>query len=378
VYERAALGLRNFWYPVAWSEDLREAKPIPVTLLGERVALVRDAGKAYALHDRCPHRGVPLSLGSQQFPGTISCPYHGWTYRLPDGVLYAAITDGPESPITGKVRVRTYPVEERLGLVWVFAGDLDAKPPPVEEDIPEELLGRPLSIGGRIQPGRAGNWRYAAENGFDEGHAKYLHRDSLWAMFRQLPVWNDTKVTRSPDNRWVIRKQQSVHWEDTFPGLGPWSQARWWKVVRTAPTPRAARSVDPVIASLDLPAKASVRLPYILRIAYPRFIHYEWAVPEDADHHRYVQVLVSFTEGLSAQLFRMAYLGYIRWAFHGQFTGQDAWMVDVMNIPPERLYRPDASVIEWRKLVEEQHRETGPAPPRRRARATGGPASPAG
>ena len=50
------------------------------------------------------------------------------------------------------------------------------------------------------------------------------------------------------------------------------------------------------------------------------------------------------------------YLAYVRWAFHGQFTGQDAWAVDLMDIPPERLYRPDVSVIEWRRLVEKNHR----------------------
>ena len=101
----------------------------------------------------------------------------------------------------------------------------------------------------------------------------------------------------------------------------------------------------------------SVRVPYILRVAYAHYIHYEWAVPEDAEHHRYVQLLVSFKpERLGRLWFRIQYLAYIRWVFHGQFTGQDAWMVDVMDIPPERLYRPDASVIEWRRLVEEQHR----------------------
>jgi phenylpropionate dioxygenase-like ring-hydroxylating dioxygenase large terminal subunit len=36
----------------------------------------------HALLNRCPHRGVPLSEGNQQFPGTISCPYHGWTFDL--------------------------------------------------------------------------------------------------------------------------------------------------------------------------------------------------------------------------------------------------------------------------------------------------------
>ena len=31
----------------------------------------------HALHDRCPHRGVPLSLGKEEFPGTVTCAYHG-------------------------------------------------------------------------------------------------------------------------------------------------------------------------------------------------------------------------------------------------------------------------------------------------------------
>jgi phenylpropionate dioxygenase-like ring-hydroxylating dioxygenase large terminal subunit len=359
AYEAAVLGLRNYWYPVLWSSQLGR-RPVGITLLGERVMLLRDRGTAYALHDRCPHRGVPLSCGVQEFPGTISCVYHGWTYALDSGDLCAAITDGPDSPIVGKVRVKTYPVRERLGLVWVFVGDDGAEPPPVEADIPEELLGRELTVGGRIVAGRAGNWRLAAENGFDEGHAKFLHRSSLWAGFRQLPVWNQTRVVTTPDGRWITRRQEAVHWEAEFPGLGPWSQRRWWKRTQTAATPTAARRTDPTIASLQLPGKASVRLPYILRIAYPQYIHYEWAVPEDADHHRYVQLLVSFKGGLSRRRFQAAYLAYIRWAFHGQFTGQDAWMVDVMDAPPERLYRPDVSITEWRKLVERDSRRSNP------------------
>jgi nitrite reductase/ring-hydroxylating ferredoxin subunit len=360
VYQASTLGLRNFWYPVTWSSAVRD-RPVPVRLLGERVVLCRDRHGVHALHDRCPHRGVPLSLGQSHFPGTITCAYHGWTYRLDTGVMCAAITDGPSSPITGKVAVRTYPVAERLGLVWVFVGDGHAAVPPVEQDIPEELLRHRVAVGGRIQSGRHGNWRYAAENGFDEGHAKFLHRDALWARFRRMPAWSETRIVRTPDGRWISRQWTSVAWEDDYPGVGHWpSPPGAWRrlvsaVARTSRPPR----VDPRIAALQLPGMVSVRLPYILRVAYAKFIHYEWAVPEDAEHHRYVQLLVGFDPAALARLwFRVQYLAYIRWAFHGQFTGQDAWMVDVMDIPPERLYRPDASVIEWRRLVEEQHRAT--------------------
>ena len=72
TYDEASLGLRNYWYPVMWSRDVG-AKPVPVKLLGDTVMLMRDGGTVAALHDRCPHRGVPLSLGTQIFPGTITC-----------------------------------------------------------------------------------------------------------------------------------------------------------------------------------------------------------------------------------------------------------------------------------------------------------------
>jgi phenylpropionate dioxygenase-like ring-hydroxylating dioxygenase large terminal subunit len=363
TYAAASHGLRDYWYPVMWSRELT-GKPKAVTLLGTKIVLGRDGGEPWALADRCPHRGVPLSLGTREFPGTISCPYHGWTFDVKTGGLCAVITDGPDSPMVGKASVTRYPTAERLGLVWVYLSDQPEKAadvPPVEAHIPAELTSAATVVVGRIEPGRRGNWRYATENGFDEGHAKFLHRKSLWTLFRQLPVWNETKVERSDDGEWVIRRQQRVHWEAEFPGLGRWTQARWWKRGPSAAGRQGADRTSREIRALHLPpARTSVRTPGIVRVVYPRYIHYEWAVAETADTHRYVQLLAGFTPGWWARLwFRAKYLLAIRWIFHGQFTGQDAWMVNVMDVPPERLYRPDASVLGWRKFVEDQHNGKG-------------------
>ena len=329
-YDAAALGFRNYWYPVLWSKSLGR-KPIALTLMGEKLMLVRDRdGRPYALQNRCPHRGVPLSLGKQEFPGTWSCWYHGWTYELASGTMVACLTDGPDSPLCGKVRVQSYPVEERLGLVFVFVGD--GAPPPVEADLPAELLENDLASGGRITL-RRGNWRYAAENGFDEGHAKYLHRDSLWAFFRHMPAYTRASVVPSEDGSWITRVQSKVALEGEYPRVGKWPPRRWWK--------RSGKG-----------AVVSLRLPGLLRVKYPEWTHYEWYVPVDADHHRYIQIAVKFTRGLDALLFRLRYWTYIRWIFHGMFNDQDAIMVETMDIPPERLYRPDVSIIAWRKLCE--------------------------
>jgi nitrite reductase/ring-hydroxylating ferredoxin subunit len=349
TYEAAELGFRDFWYPTVFAHQVGR-KPVPVTVAGERIVLVRDDtdGSVKALHDRCPHRGVPLSLGRRQFPGTISCPYHGWTYDLADGKLCAVITDGPSSPICGKVGVATYPVAERLGLVFVYIGDGEA--PPVERDIPTELTENTLVLGGRTEI-RDGNWRFAAENGFDEGHAKYLHNTALWRLFKVMPTWNMTRVIER--DGWLIRVQDEVHWDAEFPGVGTFSNKRWWKRLPLPDHPGKDGNANPVIAGMDLPGFVSIRLPGILRVAYPQFIHYEWYVPVDAEHVRYVQLMVRFESGLKALAFKAKYLAAIRWLFHGQFTGQDAWMVDVMSAPPERLYRPDLSLTAWRRHIEQ-------------------------
>jgi phenylpropionate dioxygenase-like ring-hydroxylating dioxygenase large terminal subunit len=201
-YEAAVMGFRNYWYPVRWSRQVGR-KPIQVTLLGEKIMLVRDGGKVRALHDRCPHRGVPLSheMATQEFPGTWTCCYHGWTFDLESGTLVAAITDGPDSPICGKVSVRTYPVEERLGLVWVYVGD--GPPPPVETDIPSELVAPDTVVLGRVTE-RHGNWRFGAENGFDDGHAKFLHRKSLWVLRRLMPSWTRMHIEDTGEG-WITR-----------------------------------------------------------------------------------------------------------------------------------------------------------------------------
>ncbi|MGW6907465.1 aromatic ring-hydroxylating oxygenase subunit alpha [Streptomyces sp. NPDC054940] len=355
-YDGAAEGFRGYWYPVTWSSRLT-GKPLPFTVCGEKITLIRDGGKAYALHNRCPHRGVPLSEGDQQFPGTVSCPYHGWTFDLPTGKLCAVITDGPECRLTGKLGVQTYAVEERLGMVWVYIPIADEEPHDIDAQLPEELVDNAFVMGGRIEP-RGGNWRFACENGFDEGHAKYLHRTALWRLFKPMPTWNITRIV--PKGRWIFRVQDEVHWEADFPGVGRWSNKRWWKMQPPKETfnignTGAADSINPTIEAQDFPGFASLSMPGVLRIVYPNFIHYEFYVPVDADHHNYVGVMVNFTEGWKTLGFYAKYLGAIRWLFHGQFSGQDAWMVDVTDAPPEKLYRPDVSLTAWRNLSEEEY-----------------------
>ena len=78
-------------------------------------------------------------------------------------------------------------------------------------------------------------------------------------------------------------------------------------------------------------------------------------MPIDAERTKYVGVMVKFGSARDRASFFARYLGGIRWLFHGNFSNQDHWMVAETNAPPERLYRPDVSLLEWRRLVEEGH-----------------------
>ena len=282
-----------------------------------------------------PARSLPASRhpavgrAHQEFPGTFSCRYHGWTFDLETGSLVAALTDGPGSPLCGKVAVRTYPVEERAGLIWMFRGE--GEPPPVEDDIPEEFLRDKMVLEGRITT-RPGDWRHAAENGFDEGHGKFLHRDSVFVAFRHPPAWIHSEVVPDQDG-WITRKTTDFEFVSDYPGLGKWPKKRFWKTTKVL-------------------SRASIRLPGALRIHFGEWIHFEWYVPTEPGRHRYLQFALKHTSGLDAAFFRLRYWTYLHWLFHVLFNDQDADVVEMMETPPERLFRPDTSIIGWRKLCE--------------------------
>ena len=81
---------------------------------GLDVAVFRnDAGDVFALLDRCPHKGGPLSQGIV-FGTQVACPMHNWTIGLCDGQASA-----PDEGCTPKFAVK---VED--GAVYLDAGEL--------------------------------------------------------------------------------------------------------------------------------------------------------------------------------------------------------------------------------------------------------------
>lgn len=83
---------------------------------GAEVAVFRNAeDKVFALLDRCPHKGGPLSQGIV-FGESVACPLHNWTIGLADGCAKA-----PDVGCTTR-----FAVQVEAGVVSLDADELNS------------------------------------------------------------------------------------------------------------------------------------------------------------------------------------------------------------------------------------------------------------
>lgn len=90
------------------ASDLADGRARVAMVGGERLAVWLHNGRVYATSNTCRHQGGPLGEGRIR-DGCITCPWHGWTYRVEDGV----------SPPPFHEHVPTYPARLEAGRVLV-------------------------------------------------------------------------------------------------------------------------------------------------------------------------------------------------------------------------------------------------------------------
>ena len=181
-------GLRRYWHPVMFAVELAD-QPSAVTLLGERVVVVRLGGGVSAFRDLCVHRGSALSVGKVVGTDQLVCSYHGWTYNK-DGIC-TRIPARPGMAIPSKAKVQRYEAVEHVGLIWVC---LDG---PAELPLPEfPQFDDPAYHTIKVP---TYDWRCGAarrvENFVDVAHLPFLHEGILGDP--QKPEVADYRVTRT-------------------------------------------------------------------------------------------------------------------------------------------------------------------------------------
>jgi phenylpropionate dioxygenase-like ring-hydroxylating dioxygenase large terminal subunit len=167
---------RSYWMPALLASELpeNECPPVRVKLLSERLLAFRDTDGRYGLIDEfCAHRGVSLWFGRNEQSG-LRCPYHGWKYDV-TGQCIEVPSEPAESGFCNKVKLKSYPLLERGGVLWTYMGPPDQQPPLPEWEFalvpPENSF-----MSKRLQES---NWLQAMEGGIDSSHVSFLHRSEL-------------------------------------------------------------------------------------------------------------------------------------------------------------------------------------------------------
>ena len=205
--------LRNCWYAVAWSDEVKPGASLPRNIIDEPILIWRDAeGELRALADRCAHRLVPLSLGVID-RGTVRCGYHGLAF---DGATGHCVNN-PHGPITAALRVRAYKVVERHKLLWIWMGEADAAD---EASIPDlSFADRAAEHGfSKGYMPTAADHRLLEDNILDLSHGDYLHVETLGGgSFTRAKVLVEERGNKVYV-RWDARDEKAIPiWQSQLP-----------------------------------------------------------------------------------------------------------------------------------------------------------------
>ncbi len=326
-------GFANVWTPVTLARRLKGSGPLAVTVAGERLVFFRDGtGKVSALLDRCPHRGVALSLGKVTKAGCLECPFHAWQFDGGGNAVHV-----PLNPDAKRERLfaTALPAREIGGLLWVFTAATD-QPEPAEPQVPDSLVRDDLART-FIEVEWAAHWTRAMENMLDSPHVPYVHATTIGRFVRPL-----------------LKSDSTMHvtWEDTSYGG------------RTTSWIDTENPASGALAYLDF-YKPNVM---VLNIPVPKqvFRMHAICVPVKADR---VRMLVVGARSFA----RLSLLNPLFNASNMKIVKQDQAVVESSfpsEVPPaadEVSVRTDRATLQFRRYYFEELKPSS-APPRRHLR----------
>lgn len=213
------------WYVAGFSTELTD-KPLGRTYLNQKVVLFRTPdGTVSALEDRCCHKSLPLSCGSVE-AGGVRCGYHGLLFN---GAGQCTEIPGQER-IPSKAKVRSYHVQERNQIIWIWmprqAGGAPTSEPPEysHHDNPAYKWG-------------SGNyhydtpWQLIHDNLLDLSHLGYVHLKTIGGDAR-LHMSAPTQITSEGNRVKVVRHMAGSTPPPTYKAAWPLDDTcdRWQEI----------------------------------------------------------------------------------------------------------------------------------------------------
>jgi phenylpropionate dioxygenase-like ring-hydroxylating dioxygenase large terminal subunit len=367
-------GLREYWYPAIFARKVGRHRPASIRILGQTLALFRDGnGGVAAIANTCAHRGGHLSSGKCEFSGTVTCPYHGWTFDSA-GKCVAVLGEGPNSrvPRASGSRVRSYPTRVLKGVVFVWMGDGD--PAPMEEDVPPQFFDSSSLVQGSATQWKC-NWRPAMENIYD-AHVFYVHKNALRILLlpskailglskmgptRPRPeVINGRGLVYTNDKRPTTQNQGSQRqWREDYGDLGKWPRTHvrvWLSMVMNLVAWLMPKHAKPLVTNEEW---NGAHLPATFQVDYFAHVFTRMTVPIDRKHSRIFYFHSAWPKSTGRRWFNIAWFRYYQnWAMNYNFSAQDGKVVERQDYEcVENLAASDVFPLALRRLILEGARD---------------------
>jgi phenylpropionate dioxygenase-like ring-hydroxylating dioxygenase large terminal subunit len=189
--------IRNQWYIVLESNEVKKNRPVGVTRMGEKLVFWRTLdGKVVCMRDLCPHLGAQLHQGIVK-ANHLACPFHGFEYDA-DGECKFLPAYGRNGNIPKALKAGVYPTFEGNGFIWIWWGKADA-----ERDQPQWLdIDESFSYSSFNEVWNV-HYSRMVENQLDVMHLPFVHATTIGRGGRYVVDGPLVKLEKNVMKLWV-------------------------------------------------------------------------------------------------------------------------------------------------------------------------------
>jgi len=268
---------KNHWYVAALSNEVGR-QPLGRLLLGDPVVMFRTGnGEAIAFEDRCSHRGYPLHKG-QLIGDMLQCGYHGLLFDCSGSCLKVP----GQAQVPPGARIRTYPLIERWGWVWIWMSDAAcANDTPVTDF---HWLDDPGWVAKSELLYIKCDYRLILDNLLDLSHLTFVHPGTIGtaANVEKARVQNDLTEKSAVITRWLI----DIEPPPTYVRAGFKGNIDRWQILRFDPPALVnlyAGAVDTGTGAPQGNRRGGVGLRNLNAVTpeSATTCHYFWAIAQD-------------------------------------------------------------------------------------------------
>jgi len=201
----------NQWYVAGWDYEIDQT-PLARTICREPVMLYRRFDRSIvAMRDACPHRLLPLSLGTKE-GDNIRCRYHGLLINSDGQGIEMPMK---HDPVARSACVQTYPVVEQHRFVWIWIGDAAKADPALIPNFWPCSHPDWAFDGGYYRI--ACDYRLMIDNIMDLSHQTHVHPGSIGqSQVGETPIENASDGNEVVVKRWMSDVEPPPFWHDAL------------------------------------------------------------------------------------------------------------------------------------------------------------------